>query len=146
MRNFKCFYYNIKYGVQNLVTWLPSIWKDRQWDYYYFYSLLNKKFNLMEKHFRKYGHFVGAEKVANIIAQIKEPVERLMKDDYYEDPLDGEGIDFSFGERGKFERRELSQEERDLIHKAFEEEARLKEKDKNLLFDLLKEHIDTFWD
>ena len=28
-------YYNVKYGILNIITWLPVIWRDRQWDHAY---------------------------------------------------------------------------------------------------------------
>jgi len=32
-------YYNIKNGVSNLIKWTPTIWKDRDFDHFYFHEI-----------------------------------------------------------------------------------------------------------
>ena len=39
-------YYNISNGLVNIYNWLPIIWKDRNWDYRYIYTILEKKLEL----------------------------------------------------------------------------------------------------
>ena len=142
-KSFKQFCRDIKYGIQNLIVWLPIIWNDRQWDYFYLYSLLNKKFELMENYFKKYSCCLESEEIAKIITEMKEACKRLIEDDYYDAPVE---VDFSLGKRGTFIRPELTDEQRALFMKAFQKEVELKKKDKDLVFDLLKEHIDELWD
>jgi len=36
-------------GIKNLIFWLPIIWKDRNWDYYYILKMLKHKLKLMDK-------------------------------------------------------------------------------------------------
>lgn len=54
--------YKITQGIQNLITWFPIIWKDRQWDHYYLMVMLHKKLSLMEEHISKHRIHVGWER------------------------------------------------------------------------------------
>ncbi len=42
------FFRSIKYGIKNLITWFPIIWKDRDWDHWYLYKILRFKLIQME--------------------------------------------------------------------------------------------------
>ena len=39
----------IKSGFKNLFTWLPIIWRDRNWDYWFLLRIILFKLKLMEK-------------------------------------------------------------------------------------------------
>lgn len=56
----KKIYYNIYYGIINLINYFPIIWKDRGYDYYFIYQLLQHK--LTSKSLQKYGNFVNSER------------------------------------------------------------------------------------
>ena len=70
-RNVMVKYYQIKSfirgiipGIENVIMWLPVIWRDRWWDYSFLFSILKRKLEFMEEGFRKYGVSVRAEKDA----------------------------------------------------------------------------------
>jgi hypothetical protein len=44
------FFRNIKYGVKNLIKWFPTIWKDRDWDQVFIYTILAKKLEFQAKY------------------------------------------------------------------------------------------------
>ena len=43
----KAIYRSILTGVKNIFLWLPVIWSDRQWDYYYLFKIITRKLTLM---------------------------------------------------------------------------------------------------
>ena len=155
--NIKDRFRNIKYGVQNLVIWLPVIWKDRWWDSYYIYPILHKKLSLIEKATREHGVHVDAEKDADKIRKCVLLLERIMADEYMEESLKyhdekwGETImDFKGGgvlfkhENVKTKKDEI--EERKSFKSAMVHEENMRKQDIDLLFKMMSKHIQTWWD
>lgn len=80
------FRFNIKYGVKNLIKWLPVIWKDRDWDEVYLYILMHKKLESMEKSFRgEHAYAVDSRERAREMKMVKIVLKRLIDDIYYEE-------------------------------------------------------------
>lgn len=76
-------FYKLKKIYRNLKNWLPVIIKDEQWDYGYLYDILYRKLELKEKFFRSNNtNIEDWEIVADEIKDVREALERLMKDDY----------------------------------------------------------------
>jgi hypothetical protein len=74
--------------VKNVLRWLPTIWKDRDWDNSYITEILIKKLELTRDFYLSgKAYSVEAEKVAN---EIQEAIDRLhmTRDswEFYEDP------------------------------------------------------------
>ena len=74
-------WYDLKYGVINLVKWFPVIWADRDWDYHFWIRLNIKKLRGMEKSIRNGHHLYGWRDADNIHKAILA-LERLSEDDY----------------------------------------------------------------
>lgn len=102
-------YYNFKYGIKNLIRWIPVIWKIRGWDFGYMFPLWEQQFEEMEKSFESANDFVvGNERRLKRIRICKELCRRL-KDDWwyhenafiYHERKWGE-IKFDFSNDGRF--------------------------------------------
>jgi len=156
--------YQIKHGIKNLIIWFPVIWKDRWWDHWFLYVVLRHKLHLMEKNIRKYGHHVRHIEDADKIKKCVLLLDRLIKDDYHEivykyhDKKWGDG-DFIFTDstqypdcvkldikyenvKTKEDEKLQSKEYRLLMNKPEE----LKKQDLDLLFKLMRKHIQGWWD
>jgi hypothetical protein len=112
----------ITQGIRNIKMWFPVVWHDRWWDHSFFYTILRFKLSLMEKGFRKWGHSTCSKKDAKKIKTCVLLLDRLIKDDY---------ITYNGG---------------DNIRKSFEEEQRMAEHDLELLFEILRKNIRSWWD
>jgi len=75
---------NLVEGLKNLKFWLPIIWKDRDFDHYYFFRILSAKLGRMEDCIRN-GVFESSEETANKLLIAKECCERLNKEEYCDD-------------------------------------------------------------
>lgn len=163
IRDIRYFFKDCKTGIKNLIIWLPVIWKDRWWDPWFFYVVLHKKLSLMEKNIRQYGNHVGSEKDADKIKRCIYILNRLIKDEYHEiasknyykkwgesefefidtdDPEYSElKITYPFvkteadEKRQKYELTQLVKKEEDLINQDLE-----------ILFELLRKNIRSWWD
>jgi len=71
-------------GIKNIFIWMPVIYKDRWYDHYYFFKILEFKLNLMANMFEKEGHHLLAEKDAHRMKMCSELCKRLAEDNYVE--------------------------------------------------------------
>lgn len=159
----RIFFRDIQIGIKNLIIWGPVIWKDRQWDYWFIYEIFHKKLSLMEHHIRNYGYHVRAEQDADNIKTCVLLLKRLKDDEYHENAFKQHYE--KWGEP-KFEWRESDRPDLSELHIshdnvkteedkkrerkdfkiACEREDHLKQQDLDLLFNLMRKHIQTWWD
>ena len=113
-------------GIENIVEWFPTIYRDRWWDHSFLYSILKKKLEIMEKYFRRYGISTQAEKDADKMKKCVLLLDRLIKDDY---------IDYKQERRWEPKFRLLLEKEEQMINQ-----------DLDLLFKILRKQIRCWWD
>jgi hypothetical protein len=70
-------------GIKNLIQWFPVIWKDRDYSYYYIFTILEHKLKLQAKSIAKRDIHVSAQRDAEIMMTCVKLIEKI-KDDYYE--------------------------------------------------------------
>jgi hypothetical protein len=72
-------------GIKNLIRWFPVIWKDRDWDQAYLYSILQKKLEHQLAYWQD-GKTQGHEGMESDIRYMKICIELIkrMKDNHYE--------------------------------------------------------------
>jgi len=58
----KYYHKDIYKGVKNIIYWLPTIWKDRDWDQHYIYEILRVKLEKQTKFILERGCHVDAER------------------------------------------------------------------------------------
>jgi len=67
--------YKIKQTIKQLrklIRWIPVIWKDRDWDYYFVYEILKQKLIDTENYIRKDGvHMFNNEDADSILKAIE---------------------------------------------------------------------------
>jgi hypothetical protein len=72
--------YKIKQKIKQLrklIRWVPIIWKDRDWDYYFVYEILKQKLIDTEVYIRKDGLHVFNEHDADSILKAIEMIEKV---------------------------------------------------------------------
>ncbi len=82
---FEARYYhkNLYRGIKNLIKWFPVIWKDRDWDSYYIFRILEHKLTLQSKGISKRDIHVGAQRGAEIMMTCVRLMEKI-REDYYQ--------------------------------------------------------------
>lgn len=77
------FYYrNFIIGIKNLINWFPVIWKDKDWDSYYIFRILEHKLKLQAKGISKRDIHTAAQRDAEIIRTCVRLMEKI-REDYY---------------------------------------------------------------
>jgi hypothetical protein len=72
--------YKIKQKIKQLrklIRWIPIIWKDRDWDYYFVYEILKQKLIDTEVYIRKDGLHVFNEHDADSILKAIKMIEKV---------------------------------------------------------------------
>lgn len=73
---------DFKTGVKNIVYWLPIIWKDRNWDHRYIYTILQHKLKSQSKYIGDRDHHVTAKRDAEIMMTCVRLIDKL-GDEWY---------------------------------------------------------------
>jgi len=151
-------YYNILHGIQNIIKWFPIIWKDRNFDEYYLLQILYKKFESMEDLHRNHGHLVRSKETANQLKKAMELCRRMIDNPYWEETGYDERWEYEplqhipeYGSDGKIKWYkvvfpEKSNEEELDWNNCIELEKEKYKNDKTELFNIMKNHIDEWWD
>jgi hypothetical protein len=71
-------------NVQNLVHWLPIIWRDRDWDHAYLLEIMEFKFRRMAIYHETKGHTVNRMRTARQLRVGATLCKRLREDTYYD--------------------------------------------------------------
>jgi len=137
----------IKYGLKNLWYWLPTIWQDRDWDYYFIFKILQKK---LTKHrlWLENGSpmpYVGIKKDIKNIHLCELLLQRLLNDDYL--LFSGQELDMKFLDDGEVEFVELKKGTKIGIYSSPNQwEDYLIKQDLTLLCKTIEKQIRCWWD
>ncbi|MGD2073276.1 MAG: hypothetical protein PVG65_07315 [Candidatus Thorarchaeota archaeon] len=155
---------NLTCGIKNLITWFSIIWNDRWWDWTFILVILRKKLILTEKSFRKYGHHLHVNKDAELMKKCILIINRILENKYHDIAFkkydnkwgkpeliwheSKEADEYSNLEiKYKNVKNEEDEKERAKDRsRASKHENMLKKQDLHMLFNILKKHIDSWWD
>jgi hypothetical protein len=80
-------------GIQNIFSWLPTIYKDRNWDNFYILEIMKKKLLRQRKYLIEHNRHMGIEQINRDMTIALNLIERLQEDYYgteYQDYCDEE--------------------------------------------------------
>ena len=120
IRRFKDAIRQFSIGVRNIIKWIPVLYKDRDWDFYYVYNILQKKLEFTEKAIRDSSLENGAMYANKIRTAIK--LIEIVRDEKYLDEF-------------------LIEDDWTTIKKAIDKH----DKAKKLLFNYLHHYIEQWW-
>ena len=131
-------------GVKNIIRWIPIIYRDQQFDYHFLLEILHFKLKLMEDFFDSDDTCTeDAKETANQIRVSRQALDRLMKDNYVDyGKIELKIITDNGRKRIEFI-KDKSDEEMTRLRKL---EGELKLKDRDTLFDNIKNNIWGWWD
>ncbi len=79
---------NLSRRLKKLWRWIPIIWKDRDWDYWYVYEMLKCKLEDMETYTRKEGNHYSSEEDADKIRTALKLLYILQSEHYVQEYYD----------------------------------------------------------
>jgi hypothetical protein len=114
----------IKYGIQNLYKWFWVVWKDRDWDHHYIFEVLKFKLEKQAKHLTEVDLHTSAQRDTELMMTCVRLINKLQKEEYYDE---------------MYEHRPLTLE---IVNKYKAKHN----KAKRLLFKIMEERIERWWD
>ena len=114
----------IKYGVKNLYKWFWVIWKDRDWDHHYILEVLKFKLEKQAKHLGERNWNESSKRDAELMMTCVRLINKLQNEEYYD-------VLYILDEKSP----EVLQIVIDRHNKA-----------KRLLFKIMNERIERWWD
>ena len=176
----KYYHKDFLYGVKNLWKWLPTIWKDRDWDDYFVYEIIRTKLKFQSDYIGKKNRHLNAKRDSEIMKLVVKLI-KLQQDEFYgmeymdyhntkydfiptdetkkwftmEDTLIEENFQKYFdkyprqykrvmsGEINRY-RRDVKDKDKKLI--AMEIAHENQERCKQLIFKIMNNHIERWWD
>jgi hypothetical protein len=109
--------------IKNIIRWIPVLWNDYDWDHWFIYHILKTKLKHQSEHIRKYGYHENANYDANRIDLCIRLLEKVQNEEYIEIPKD-----------------ELWTKE------AMDASIAKHDKARKLLFKILEQNIERWWD
>jgi hypothetical protein len=114
----------IKYGVQNLYKWFWVIWKDRDWDHHYIFEVLKFKLEKQAKHLGERDWHESSKRDAEIMMTCVRLINKIQNESYFDELYDSD---------------EKSPEAIKIVIDRHD-------KAKRLLFKIMNERIESWWD
>jgi len=142
--------------------WLSVIWGDYDWDHAFLWRILAAKLAFMEEYFKTRGMLENSEEVAEQISEAYGLALCLFEDKYEDAGFDeierrwGETvIEFLPAENPEFRELHISHPNvktasdelmlRADERRAMEEAEMARTRDRDALFDLISDHVDSWW-
>jgi hypothetical protein len=114
----------IKYGIKNLYKWFWVIWKDRDWDHHYIFEVLKFKLEKQAKHLGGRNWHESFKRDAEVMMTCVRLINKLQNEEYYEAYYDSKPMN------------------NEMMHKCLAQHS----KAKRLLFRIMEEKIESWWD
>ena len=159
-------------GIKNIFRWMPTLYKDKDWDDWYIFTILQKKIEFQRKEIIYANRHMEVDRdnrdmtiVLNLIERVKEEYYGTEYLDYSEtkfrfEPIEGDDNHYSLEQDLISENydeylrkypssvRKVSKEKPDLNKRdlCFWVAKHNEEKAHNLLFRILKERMRWWWD
>jgi hypothetical protein len=111
--------------LRNICRWLPIIWKDQDWDYWHTFEILKTKLRFQSQHFRKHGYHVSSEREAQKMELCIRLIDKVQNERYYDEQLENKD---------------------EITNKDMMDAIRKHDRAKKLLFNILENNIESWWD
>ena len=162
---------NFLIGCKNIIKWIPTLFKDRDWDQYHIYTILQKKIEFQRKEIvyanrstRVWQDNRDMTIILNLLQRVKNGYYESENTDYYEMKVETIPVDGTSLKQMKFEVLSERYDEylnkyKSSVRKVLKEEGEIdketlcmlvarhnQEKARKLLFNMLNEKIEGWWD
>jgi hypothetical protein len=156
--------------IYNLYRWFPIIWEDQDWDHYYIFEILKFKLKNQAEYIGGYDRHLRAKRDAEVMMTCVRLIDKIQNDEYFKEYYSYHTLESTFTPSEEF----LGMQEWDVIQtsehfddyfkkypliyrlvpdlKAPKDEIAMKiarineERARKLLFKILENNIEKWWD
>jgi hypothetical protein len=114
----------IKYGVKNLYKWFWVIWKDRDWDHHYIFEILKFKLEKQAKHLGERDWHESSKRDAELMMTCVKLINKIQNESYFDEAFDSETYSWELSQKCMIKH----------------------DKAKRLLFKIMNDRIESWWD
>jgi hypothetical protein len=111
-------------NIHNIIRWFPIIWKDRDWDHYYIFEILKFKLKNQSEHIGKYGNHISATHEAETMMLCVRLIDKVQNEFYLDELINIDKVSITEIRRAQ----------------------KKHDKAKQILFKLLENYIERWWD
>ena len=111
--------------IYNIYRWFHIVWKDKDYDHWYIFEILKTKLKFQSKYFRKYGYHLSSERDAEKMELCIRLIDKVQNEYYLDEQL---------------------MKKDPITDKDIENAIRKHDKAKKLLFNILENNIESWWD
>lgn len=163
-------------GVKNLIRWFPIIWKDRNWDHHYIWEIMKFKLSNQSKYIGTKDRHISAKRDAEIMMTCVRLIDKIQSEYYSSEYMDYHKSEFHWDDyEDKPDHKQLRIEELNenfddyfskyfLIYKKVRKSRKTlfpkktkqgiamniayinHQRAKKLLFNILENNIERWWD
>ena len=83
-------------GVKNLIRWFPIVWKDRDWDDHYIWQVMKFKLSNQSKYIGAKDRHISAKRDAEIMMTCVRLIDKIQNEYYSSEYMDYHVTDFNF--------------------------------------------------
>lgn len=110
--------------ISKVIKWLPVIWRDQDWDHWFIYQILKVKLNQQSKYIRKNGYHDMSNYDADRMDLCVRLIEKVQMEEYLDEAM---------------RRKSWTVESMEAAEKKHNKARRL-------LFKVLEQNIERWWD
>lgn len=117
---------DIAQGIKNLIKWFPMIWKDRDWDSFYIFEILQFKLKNQAKYIGDNDRHTSAKEDAEMMMRCVDLIEKVKTEFYQSEYIDYHESTFEFvdipeDERGDWYEEGMTRYHSEEIWEKFDE-------------------------
>ena len=86
--NYEHAWVDFKTGVNNIIYWLPVIWKDRNWDSHYIFDILSHKLKAQANYISNRNFFVSSKRDAEVMMTCVRLIDKVQNEWYQTEYMD----------------------------------------------------------
>lgn len=160
---------DIVIGIKNLIKWFPIVFKDRDWDHHYIFEVLKFKIKNTSKYICESNRYVGCERDVELMNTVVRLIDKVQNETYSMEYMDYESGEFSLEKFQEYRNNQdyskyfqkypliykyvcKTPKQKDVLNNDCDNSIALSigiinhQRAKKLLFKLLNEHIEKWWD
>jgi hypothetical protein len=114
-------------GIKNLWKWRKTIYRDRDWDYWYIYEILKTKLRFQAEYMLNHGVTEKSTEVAKQLLGCAEMIDKIQNEYYIDEAIQGLG-------------------NKQWSNEMWDEGTKKHEEVKTKLYKTIQDNIETWWD
>jgi hypothetical protein len=134
------------YRIKNIIRWIPTLWKDFDWDHTYLYEIMYQKIHFMRLYHEKSQLFVGVEIEIKWMKICEKLLRDLIDSEYWKDEYDNKYLNTKNMKLSDYHIDHYKADLKNISLITYVKSELREQKAKELLFKILSWRVEYWWD